>query len=79
MKAFLISLGFLLTSVLNSNPVVLKSPAQESQAPGTCEEAVAEIARFKEVSSEWGPGKGGDTWRSTKHTSAEGESFLGRV
>ena len=75
MKAFLISLGLLLTSLLNSNPVVSKSSAQESQAPTTCEEAAAEVARFTEVSSEWGPGKGGDTWRSTKHTSAEGESF----
>jgi hypothetical protein len=73
MKAFLISLGLLL--VLNSNPVVSKSPAQESQAPGTCEEALAEVVRFTEVSSESGAGKGGDTWRSVKHTSAEGESF----
>lgn len=75
MKAFLISLGLLLTSLLNSNPVVSKSTVQESQAPGTCEEAAAEVARFTEESSTWGPGKGGDTWRSTKHTSAEGESF----
>ena len=75
MKAFLISLAVLLASLLNSNPVVSKSPLQESQAPGTCEEAVAEVARFTEVSSESGTGKGGDTWRSTKHTSANGESF----
>jgi hypothetical protein len=75
MKAVLISLGLLLTSLLNSNPVVSKSPAQESQAPSTCEEAAAEVARFTEVSIERGSGKGGDTWISTKHTSAEGESF----
>ena len=75
MKAVLISLGLLLTSLLNSNPVISKSPAQETQVPSTCEEAAAEVARFTQVSSEWGPGKGGDTWRSTKHTSAEGESF----
>lgn len=75
MKAFLISLGLLLASLLNSNPIVSKSPAQESQAPSTCEEAAAEVARFTVVSSESGAGKGGDTWRSTKHTSAEGESF----
>ncbi|HEV7682773.1 MAG TPA: hypothetical protein VGO68_11665 [Pyrinomonadaceae bacterium] len=75
MKAFLISLALLSSSLLNSHPVVSKSPAQESQAPSTCEEAVAEVARFKEVSSESGNGKGGDTWRSIKHTSAAGESF----
>ncbi|HEV7745800.1 MAG TPA: hypothetical protein VGO56_12450 [Pyrinomonadaceae bacterium] len=75
MKAFLISLGLVLTSLLNSTLIVSKSTTQESQAPSTCEEAAAEVVRFKELSSQWGPGKGGDTWLSTKHTSAEGESY----
>ena len=75
MKAILISFALLLTSLLNSNPVVSKNPRQESQAPSTCEEATAEVARFKEVSSTWGSGKGGDTWFSTKHTAIEGDAF----
>ncbi len=75
MKVFLISLVLVFARLTISSPLGSKNLAQESQAPHTCEEAVSEIERFKEVSSEWGAGKGGDPWRSTKHTSAEGESF----
>ncbi|MGH9873136.1 MAG: hypothetical protein ACRD9S_11830, partial [Pyrinomonadaceae bacterium] len=34
-----------------------------------------EVARFEDALSTRGSGKGGDVWRSSKFTSAEGETF----
>jgi len=48
---------------------------QDGHGPGTCEDAVAELARFKNVSSEWGTTTEGDPYRSARHSSADGEWF----
>jgi len=76
MKVLLISIVLLvsaLTTVYSLAAVVQRR--QDNQVPATCDEARAEVARFGDALSEWGSGKGGDAWRSSKFTSAEGETF----
>jgi hypothetical protein len=76
MKVVLTSFLLLSTSLTFANRFASKGfVRQENQAPSTCEEAVSDLARFTEVSSESGTNRGGDPWRSIKHTSTAGESF----
>jgi hypothetical protein len=76
MKVFLILIVLLPTSLTTGYPLASTSRAKKvNQVARTCEEATTEIARFKHEFSEWGSGKGGDSWRSSKYSSAEGESF----
>lgn len=76
MKAFVIATVLLVADFTAGTPLAFVSrPGQDSQALGTCEEATTEVARFKDAFSEWGSGQGGDAWRSTKNTSAAGESY----
>jgi hypothetical protein len=76
MKVFPIILVVLATSLATLNPIASASRAkQDHQAAPTCEEARAEVARFKDVFTTWGSGKGGDSWRSTRYTTAAGESL----
>jgi hypothetical protein len=76
MKVFLFIIVLLLTSLTPGYP--LASPARSkpnNQAAQTCPEALAEVARFKDVFTTWGPAKGGDAWSSSRYTSPAGETF----
>jgi len=76
MKPFLIIVAVLLISLTIVIPIASTARAGPgNQAAVTCEEARAEVARFKDVFSTFGSGKGGDPWRSAKYSSAEGETF----
>jgi len=76
MKVFLIIIVLLLSSLTPVYP--LTSPAWSklnNQAVQTCQEALAEVAMFKDVFTTWGPAKGGDFWSSSKYTAPTGETF----
>ena len=74
MKVLLIIIVLLLTNLTAVNPLASTTrPAQDNQV--TCEEARVEVARFNNVFSTLGSGKGGDPWRSIRYSSAAGESF----
>ena len=76
MKVFLIIIVLLLAGLTPVYPLAaVVQRRQDYQVPTTCDEARAEVAKFGDGFSEWGSGKGGDAWRSSKFTSAEGETF----
>ena len=76
MKALLIILALPFICLTTITPIASTTRARPgNQAALTCEEARAEVARFKDVLSTFGSGKGGDPWRSAKYSSAEGETF----
>jgi len=79
-RTFLLSIIVLVASVSASNSFA--SGSQEMRGgsvPGTCEEVVIELARFKDVWTEWGTTQEGDPWSSTRHSSAGGEWFADGV
>ena len=76
MKEFLIIIVLLLTGLTTIYSLASAvQRRQDNQVPATCDEARAEVAKFGDALSTWGSGKGGDVWRSSKFTSAEGETF----
>ncbi len=80
MKIFLLSIVILLTGLSASNSFTSRSKEmRDGQEPGTCEEVVIELARFKDVWTEWGTTQEGDPWSSTRHSSAGGEWFADGV
>lgn len=79
-KIFLQSIVVLFANLSVSNSFTCRG--QEMQGglvPGTCDEVMVELAKFKDVWTEWGTTKEGDPWRSTRRISAGGEWFADGV
>ena len=78
MKALILTIAILFADLSAGHfPGATGQVTQKGDGPGTCEEAVAELARFKNVSSEWGTTMEGAPFRSARHSSADGEWFAG--